>query len=74
MADDTMPAEWEGIAELLEREGLDGLLGIVVLVCKVKERQAQAAQEWEKAKRWHNRWFNCRAYKTMARRVEGRES
>lgn len=62
------------VTQVIEKEGLDGLLSMVVLACQLREREAEQAGRHVERSLWRGRAHNCRAYKQMARRVEGRET
>ena len=62
----------EGLAQLVESQGLDGLLSMVVLACEIMAREAEKAGKDRQL--WKQRAYNAKAYKRMAMRTEGRES
>lgn len=62
----------EGLAQLIEVHGLDGLLSMVILACQIMSREKEKVKE--DGHLWRQRGYNARAYKRMAARVEGRES
>ena len=59
------------LAAEIEENGLDGLLKHTILACLAMAR-AKDATAVEAAVKWRARAHDCRAYATMARRVEGR--
>ena len=60
------------LAQVVDEQGLDGALSAMIVACRIKEDEAKEAKDEVAQAKWHNRAYHCRAYRTMARGVEGR--
>ncbi len=62
----------EGVTKIVEQQGLDGLLRMVILGCEVMARSCDLAGDHEGRQLWKARVWNAKGYCQMAKRTEGR--
>lgn len=62
------------IAEVIEREGLDGFLKLAQLVCGIKARERETAGDERERDRWRARVRHLSSWVVMAALPEGRNA